>query len=87
MINQSSTQIKVTIPKELYFFFKSRADKFGLNTSSYLKHLIINDVKDIDLPTFKMSEKTEKKGFKALGDYKSGKTKEIKDVDTFFDNL
>jgi len=83
MINQTSTQIKVTIPEELYFFLKSKADRLGLNTSSYLKHLIIDDVKDLDIPTFKMSEKTEKKGIKALEDYKAGKTKEIKDIDAF----
>ena len=87
MINQTSTQIKVTIPEELYFFLKSRADKFGLNTSSYLKHLIIDDVKDLDIPTFKMSEKREKISLKALQDYKDGKTIEINDIDEYLNSL
>lgn len=52
-----ATQIKITLPEELYFHLKSKADKFGLNLASYVRHLVINDVKDSDIPVFKMSQK------------------------------
>ena len=77
MLNIQTTQIKVTLPDELYFLLKSKAEKFGLNMASYVRHLVINDVKDIDIPVFKMSEKTEKIALKALEDYKNGKTHKI----------
>jgi predicted DNA-binding protein len=88
MANQpSSTQLKVTIPDELYSYLKSKAAKFGLTTSSYLKNLIIDDVKDLDFPTFPMSAKTEQVALKALEEHKQGKTHQIHDVDEFLNGL
>jgi len=75
MSDTQATQIKVTLPNELYLHLRSKAEKFGLNLASYIRHLVINDVKDIDIPVFKMSEKREEIALKALKDYKSGKTK------------
>ena len=39
---------------------KSKAQKYGLPLASYVKNLVINDVKDVDIPVFKMSAKREK---------------------------
>ena len=50
MSNIQATQVKVTLPDELYLHLKSKAEKFGLNLASYIRHLVINDVKDIDIP-------------------------------------
>ena len=74
MLNTQTTQIKVTLPDELYLHLKSKAEKLGLNMASYVRHLVINDVKDVDIPVFKMSEKTEKIALKAIKDYQKGKT-------------
>lgn len=82
-----STQIKVTLPEQLHGFVRSKADKFGLTISSYVKNLIIDDVKDVDIPTFKMSAKREKIVLKAFEDYKKGKTREIMDLEEYLDNL
>lgn len=82
-----ATQIKITLPNELYLHIKSKAEKFGLNLASYIRHLVINDVKDIDIPVFKMSDKRENITLKALSDYKSGKTKVMGDVDKYFEKL
>lgn len=82
-----STQIKVTLPEQLYGFVRSKADKFGLTISSYVKNLIIDDVKDVDIPTFKMSAKREKIVLKAFEDYKKGKTRGIEDLEEYLDNL
>lgn len=87
MINTQTTQVKITLPDELYMHLKSKAEKFDLNLASYIRHLVINDVKDIDIPIFKMSEKREKIALKALEDYKSGKTKAIKNVDSYLHGL
>lgn len=87
MLDTQTTQIKVTLPDELYLYLKSRAEKYGLNLASYVRHLVINDVKDIDIPVFKMSEKTEKIALKALEDYKNGKTRKIDNIDDYFSNL
>jgi len=87
MSNTQTTQIKVTLPEELYLHLKSKAEKFGLGLASYMRHLVINDVKDVDIPVFRMSEKTEKRGFQALKEHKEGKTTKVVNIDEYFDNL
>lgn len=87
MSSTQATQIKVTLPEELYIHLKSKAEKFGLGLSSYIRHLVINDVKDLDVPSFKMSKQREEVGLKALEDYKAGKTTLMKDVGRYLDNL
>lgn len=87
MLSTQTTQIKITLPDELYLHLKSKAEKFGLNLASYVRHLVINDVKDVDIPIFKMSEKTEKIAIKAIEDYKNGKTHKIGNIDNYFSNL
>lgn len=81
------TQIKVTLPNPLLDYLASKAGKFGMTKSAYVKHLIVNDVKDMEYPTYQMSEETEKRGLDALADYHAGKTREIRDVDEFLDSL
>lgn len=82
-----STQVKVTLPAQLHQFVQSRADKFGMTLSSYIKHLVLDDVRDMDIPTFTMSKSTEMIALQALEEHKLGKTTEIKDVDEFLDTL
>ena len=87
MSNIQSTQVKITLPDKLYLHLKSKAEKFGLNLASYIRHLVINDVKDVDIPVFKMSEKTEKRGLQALKEHEEGKTTKVDNIDEYFDNL
>lgn len=82
-----SVQVKVTLPVQLQQFVQSKADKFGMSVSSYIKHLVLDDVRDMDTPTFTMSPETESTALQALKDYKRGKTKEIKDIDQFLADL
>lgn len=81
------SQIKITIPEQLYAYLKSKADKFGLTLSAYVKNLIIDDVKDMDMPIFKMSKKREKIALRALDDYRKGKTKKIDNIDEYLNSL
>lgn len=76
----SSVQLKVTLPLRLYDYVQAGAQKFGLTLSSYIKHLILDDVKKMDLPTFPMSPKTEAIGLKALKDHRLGKTKPLRSI-------
>ena len=87
MSNLQTTQIKVTLSEELYMHLKSKAEKFGLGLAPYIRHLVINDVKDMDIPVFRMSAKTEEKGLQALKEHEEGKTIEVADIDKYFDNL
>ncbi len=87
MSSTSATQIKVTLPNELYLLIKSKAAKFGLNLAGYLRYLAINDAKEDDLPTFPMSAKQEKVLEKAMDDYKNGKTIRIDNIDDFLASL
>jgi len=87
MLNAQTTQIKVTLPDELYFYLKSKAEKFGLNLAAYVRHLVLNDVKDMSIPVFRMSEGTEKRGLRALKEHEKGKTTKIKDVEKYLDDL
>jgi len=87
MSNTQATQVKITLPNELYLHLRSKAEKFGLNLASYIRHLVINDVKDVDIPVFKMSEEREKIALKALEDYKSGKTRAIDNIDDYLSDL
>ena len=87
MSSAQTTQIKVTLPEELYLHLKSKAEKFGLGLAPYIRHLVINDVKDVDIPVFKMSRQREEIALKALEDYKAGKTTSVKDIDSYLANL
>ncbi|MEP7166464.1 MAG: hypothetical protein ABI758_00620 [Candidatus Woesebacteria bacterium] len=89
IIANPSAQIKITLPEKLQELVQSRADQYGLSISTYIKHLVLVDVKDIDMPVFKMSEKTEKVLDQALEDYSQGKTHQIKhdEVDEFLNDL
>lgn len=82
-----ATQIKVTLPDELYLHLKSKAETFGLSLASYIRHLVINDVKDVEIPVFKMTKHTEEIALKAIEDYKAGKTKSLSELDDYFSDL
>jgi len=79
-----STQLKVTLPLNLFDYLQAKTQKFGLSMSGYLKHLIIEDVKEMEIPEFTMSQSTEKTALKALNDFKTGKLKKAKSVGGLF---
>jgi len=81
----NTSQLKITLPNPLYDYLASKAGKFGLTLSSYVKNLIIDDVKDMDYPTFQASAKIEKSYKEALKE--RGQAVEITDIDKYFNNL
>lgn len=84
MITQQ-TQIKLNLPLALKEYLESKAGKFGIPLASYIRHLILKDVEDIDYPVYQASDSTIKAYKKALKE--KDKSVEIKDVNKFFDNL
>ena len=54
------TQLKVNLPVALYEFLASKAQKFDMPIAGYIKHLILNDVKDVAYQRF-LSLKPQKR--------------------------
>jgi predicted DNA-binding protein len=84
MITQQS-QVKINLPLSLKEFLESKASKFGMPIASYVKHLILKDVSDMEYPTFRMSDLAEKKAREAIADRK--KAIKISDVAEYFKKL
>lgn len=79
------SQIKINLPTALKEHLESKARKFDMPIASYVKHLILKDVSDLDFPTFRISEQSEEKASKALADRK--KAIKIKDITKYFNEL
>ena len=75
-----STQIRVTIPTQLQAHLQSKASKFGLSLSSYVKNLIIDDVKGDKNPVYMLSDS-------AIAAYKQAKKAEESGALIEADNL
>ena len=86
MITQQ-TQIKITLPVELKEFIESKARKFGLPIASYVRHLIVKDVEDMDYPVYEASDKAIRAYKKAKKEQKEGKLIRVDNLDKFFDGL
>ena len=84
MITQQ-VQIKLNLPLALKDFLLSKALKFDMPVAGYIKHLILNDVSDLDYPIFKISDKSEKKARKALMERK--RAVKVTNVSEYFKSL
>lgn len=80
-----TTQLRVTLPVQLQGYLQTKAGKFGLSLSAYVRNLIINDVQDVEYPVFKASKKTEDSYKKAMSERDDAV--EIDNIDEFFDNI
>lgn len=81
MITQQA-QIKLNLPLQLKEYIESKASKLGLPLAQYIKHLIINDVADMEYPIFHMSKSSEKKLKEAMGQL--NKAVDVNDVHEYF---
>ncbi|OGM30884.1 hypothetical protein A2630_02705 [Candidatus Woesebacteria bacterium RIFCSPHIGHO2_01_FULL_44_10] len=82
-----TSQIKVTLPGELYAYLKSKSDRYGLTLAAYVRNLVINDVKDVAIPVFRMSQKRERVALQALRSYQKKQTNEITNINKYLNNL
>lgn len=79
------TQIKINLPFALKEFLESKAKKYEMPIAGYIKHLILNDVADLDYPIFPISEASEKKAKTALTQRK--KAIKVTNVANYFSKL
>ncbi len=84
-MSTQTIQLRVTLPVELQRYLKVKASRFGLNMSSYIKNLILNDVKDIQTPIMKASEYTENAYQQALKERRSAD--KVQNLQDFFEKL
>ena len=86
----STTQIRITIPEKLKSLLVAFASKYGLSTASYIKHLIIEDLRRFEnLPVRQPSSYTLKAIKKGEKEFRQGdaKTFPLDDLDNFAKKL
>jgi len=82
-----TTQIRVTLPIQLQGYLQTKADKYGLGLSAYIKNLIIDDVKDIKYPVYQMSDQAISDLEEAKKSEEDGSLIKANDVGSFLRNL
>jgi len=86
-MNTAQTQIKINLPLPMKEYLESKANKFGMPVAGYIKHLILDDIADMDYPVYQASERTEKAFREAIDEYHAGKTIKVTDLEKFFEEL
>lgn len=81
----SQVQLKISLSEQLSDLLQSKAAKFGVPVTQFVKHLIIKEVENEVYPTFAASGWLEEKTQKAMKDIKKGT--EVKNVHQFFKDL
>lgn len=82
-----TTQIRVTLPVKLQGYLQTKANKYGLSLSAYIRNLVINDVQDVDYPVFEMSNKSANDLKEAVEAEKAGELIHTNDVGAFLKDL
>ncbi len=86
-MSQITTQLKINLPLPLYDYLQSKAQRYGLTMAGYLKTLIVNDIKDMEMPIYCASTKIEKLYRQAKLAETKNQLIDIKDIDQFFQKL
>ena len=82
-----TTQIRVTLPVQLQGYLQTKANKYGLSLSAYIRNLVINDVQDVDYPVFEMSSQSTNDLKKAVEAEKTGDLIQTNDVGKLLQDL
>jgi len=80
----SQVQLKVSLSEQLNELLQSKAARFGVPVTQFVKHLIMKEVED-EIPAFAATDWLESKTKKAMGE--TDKAIEVKDIHQFFKNL
>ena len=59
-------QLKINLTEELRELLQSKASKFGVPLTHYVKHVLMKDVEDEEYPVFKASATTEEAARQAI---------------------
>ena len=84
-MNTTQIQIKLSLSEQLNELLKSKAARLGVPVTQFVKHLIMQEVKDEEYPTYQMSERTERLIKKAMKE--RDKAIEVTDIHKFFREL
>jgi hypothetical protein len=61
-------QLKINLTEELRELLQSKASKFGVPLTHYVKHVLMNDVQDVEYPVFRASAATEEAAKQAMNE-------------------
>ena len=64
--NMSTIQLKVTLSEQLHALLQKKAQTIGLTMSSYVKNLIVDDIKELALEEHVVSQQVENSYQEAL---------------------
>lgn len=64
--NMSTIQLKITLSEQLHALLQKRAQNIGLTMSSYVKNLIVDDIKELALEEHVVSQQVENSYQEAL---------------------
>ncbi len=81
----TQAQLKINLTPELQSLLQSKAGKFGVPLTQYVKHVLMKDVEDIPYPIFPASEETEKATQKALKELRD--LKPVRNIHEYFEKL
>lgn len=65
-VYMNANQLKINLSQELQELLQSKANKFGVPLTQYVKHVLMKDVENEPYPIFRASEETEKAAKQAL---------------------
>ncbi|HOZ03721.1 MAG TPA: hypothetical protein PKX78_04525 [Candidatus Woesebacteria bacterium] len=82
-----TAQLRVTLPIQLQNYLQNKSEKFGLSMSSYVRNLIVNDVRSEIYPVYEMSEQSQGELVKAEKARKNKKVIFTNDVSQFLADL
>jgi len=78
-------KVQLTLTTQEAEIIAIKASQLGYNVTKYIKALlgkeILDTLKELSYPVFKLSEKAEKKVAKAQEEYLQGKAVELKSID------
>ncbi|MEX0896221.1 MAG: hypothetical protein WDZ94_04830 [Patescibacteria group bacterium] len=84
------TKVQLSLTTQEATLLENYGSQFGYNLPKTIRFFISKASEEIlknEVPTFKMSKKTEENGLKALEEHHLGKTHEMNDVDEFINSL
>lgn len=86
-MNTSQVQLKVSLSQQLNNLLISKAARFGVPVTQFVKYLILKEVEEETYPTFQMSSQTEQNIEKAMEDYNNGKAIKVDNVSEYLESL
>ena len=77
MKNLRTIKKTTTYTEAMYQKAKAKADYLGLTFHEYLKHLVAQDIQNLDIPIYKVDDETAKDVLKSYQEHKEGKYETI----------